>query len=506
LSNAAERATTWSMQAESDSAGSRRAAAAGRWIGPLLFLGLFLLPTGSLAGDAKTVAAVVAWMALWWVSDAAPLAATALLPLVLFPLLGVRAVGDVAPRYGDDMVFLFFGGFVVALAVESAGLHRRLAVAILLALGTSARRLVWAFLLVTAGMSMWLSNTATTLMMLPIAAGVVERTGATDRVPSGPATRIFLAIAYGASIGGLATLIGTPTNVVLAGMAPSLVPGLAPLTFGGWMLFGVPLVAALLPLAGLLLARGLPGDDAPGVADVLRREHAALGPVSPPERRAALLFCVTAVAWVTRARMDLGAFALPGWSQLLDDPNLVGDAVPAVAAAIAATIIPRRDSKGGALVSWNDIQHGVPWGALLLFGGGFAIADGMHSSGLDTWLASRLDVLAALPFAAMILAVCLVSMAATELTSNTAVATLLLPIMAAIAGPLGVPPYLLMVPTAVACSCAFMLPVATPPNAIVIGSGHVTARDLLLEGLRLNALSALLITALVLTLGRAVLP
>jgi len=479
---------------------------AGRLVGPALFLALYLIPTGSLGGSAKTVAAVVAWMAVWWVSDAAPLAATALLPLVLFPLLGVRAVSDVAPRYGDDMVFLFFGGFVVALAVESAGLHRRLAVAILIALGTSARRLVWAFLLVTAGLSMWLSNTATTLMMLPIASGVVDRTDDTNRGRGATATRIFLAIAYGASIGGLATIIGTPTNVVLAGMAPSLVPGLAPLTFGGWMLFGVPLVAALLPFAGLLLARGLPREEEPGVAAVLRRELATLGTVTPPERRAALLFGVTAVAWITRARMDLGVFALPGWSQLLDDPKLVGDAVPAVAAAIAATIIPRGDSTRGALVSWNDIQHGVPWGALLLFGGGFAIADGMHSSGLDTWVASRLDALAALPFAAMILAICLISMAATELTSNTAVATLLLPIMAAIAVPLGVPPYLLMVPATVACSCAFMLPVATPPNAIVIGSGHVTARDLLLEGVRLNLLSAVLITLLVMTLGRAVLP
>jgi len=484
----------------------QRGAALGRLIGPAFFLLLWLLPTGSLAGNAKTVAAVIAWMAAWWVTEAAPLAVTALLPLVLFPLLGVRAVREVAPSYGNDMVFLFFGGFVLALAVERSGLHRRLAVAILIALGTSARRLVWAFLLVTAALSMWLSNTATTLMMLPIASGVVDRTTANGNAAAAAATRIFLAIAYGASIGGLATLIGTPTNVVLAGMAPSLVEGLPPLTFGGWMLFGMPLVAALLPIAGLLLGRGLPRVDDPTIAVALRRERATLGSVTAGERRAAILFVLTALAWITRSKLELGSFTLPGWSLLLADPSLVGDAVPAVTAAIAAAIIPAGDGARRPLVTWAEIQQGVPWGVLLLFGGGFAIADGVHAAGLDTWLAAQLHGLAALPLAAMILAICLVAMAATELTSNAATAALLMPIMAAIATSLGKPPYLLMVAATVSCSCAFMLPVATPPNAIVIGSGHVTARDLLFEGVRLNLLSAVLITLLVLTLGRAVLP
>jgi sodium-dependent dicarboxylate transporter 2/3/5 len=480
---------------------SERAVRIGRLIGPLLFLLLWLVPTGSLTGNAKLVAALVAWMAVWWVTEAAPLALTSLLPLVLFPLLGVRPVGAVAASYGDDMVFLFLGGFVLALAVEQSGLHRRLALAILIALGTSAKRLVWAFLLVTAGLSMWLSNTATTLMLLPIAAGVVERAAAQRS-----ATRIFLAVAYGASIGGVGTLIGTPTNVVLAGMAPSLVAGLPALTFGGWMLFGLPLVACLLPLAGLLLGRGLPRTDESAVRETLRRERDALGRLTSAERRTAILFCLTALAWVTRSKMELGALTFPGWSLLLPDPNLVSDAVPAIAAAIAAAIVPCGGEARRPLVTWPEIHRGVPWGILLLFGGGFAVADAVHAAGLDTWLAGELQGLAALPLSALILAVCLVSMAATEFTSNTATATLLMPIMAAFASSLGEPPYLFMVAATVSCSCAFMLPVATPPNAIVIGSGYVSARDLFSEGIRLNAASAVLITVLVLTLGKVVLP
>jgi sodium-dependent dicarboxylate transporter 2/3/5 len=477
------------------------AARVGRIAGPLLFLVLYVVPTGSLTGPAKSVAAVVVWMAVWWVTEAAPLAVTALLSLVLFPLLGVRPVSEVAPRYGDSMVFLFLGGFVLALAVERCGLHRRFALAILVAVGTSTRRLVWAFLLATALLSMWLSNTATTLMMLPIAAGVVERAA-----PGRSAARIFLAVAYGASIGGLGTLIGTPTNLVLAGMAPTLVEGLPALTFGGWMLFGVPLVVCLVPVAGLLLGRGLPAADQRAVREALRRERSALGAVTSAERRTAVLFGLTAAAWITRSEMTLGSLTLPGWSLLFAEPGAVNDAVPAVAAAIVTLIVPAGGGAKRPLLTWTEVQHGVPWGILLLFGGGFALADGVHAARLDDWLAGAMRGLAALPLTGMVLAVCLVSMAATELTSNTAVATLLLPIMASFAQVSAAPPYLLMVPAVVSCSCAFMLPVATPPNAIAIGSGHVSARDLFLEGVRLNAAAALLITALVLTLGRVVLP
>lgn len=471
----------------------------GLVLGPTLFAGLVLLPTGSLDGDPKRLAAVVLWMACWWATEAAPLAVTSLLPLVLLPLLGVARVGEVAPSYADDMVFLFLGGFVLALAVERSGLHRRLALAVLDLVGPAPKRQLWGFLVVTAGASMWLSNTATTLMMLPIAAGVAERLGG-----GRAATRLYLAIAYGASIGGMGTLVGTPPNLVLAGMAPSLVEGLEPLTFAGWMLFGVPVVLVLLPAAGLLLGRGLGGLAEPVTG--LAEERQRLGPVRPAERRAAVLFALTAVAWITRSGMDFGVMSVPGWAMLLDDPKAVSDAVPAVAAAIIATLLPSGEAGGDRLLSWEEVRHGVPWGVLLLFGGGFALAGAVRATALDAWLAGQLGALAGWPLPLVVLVVCVLTTSATELTSNTATATLLMPIMAALAGALGQHPYLLMVPAALSASCAFMLPVATPPNAIVIGSGHVSARDLFREGLWMNLIGAGLITLLVLTLGRLVLP
>jgi sodium-dependent dicarboxylate transporter 2/3/5 len=475
------------------------AASIGRVLGPAVFAVMLLVPTGALQGDAKRLAAAVLWMVVWWVTEAAPLAVTSLLPLVLFPFLGVRGVRDVAPNFTNHIIFLFLGGFILALAVEKSGLHRRIALRVLDTIGSSPRRLVWGFLVATAMLSMWLSDTATTLMMLPIAAGVARRV---DHPKAAP--RILLAVAYGALIGGIGSLIGTPPNLVLAGMAPSLVPGLEPLSFGGWMLFGVPVVCLFLPVAGLQLGRGLPGGARREAG--LTTERAQLGVMSTRERRVAVLFGLTAVAWITRAGFDFGDLAIPGWASLLSDPGLVSDAVPAIAAAALATMIPSGEGSGKRLVSWDQISHGVPWGVLLLFGGGFAIADSVRVTGLGDWLAESLHGLAVLPLPLAVLSVCLFTTTATELTSNTATATLLMPVMAAVSRVLGVHPYLLMVPAAVSASCAFMLPVATPPNAIVIGSGRVGVRDLFWEGIRLNVAGAIVITFAVLVLGRLVLP
>ena len=474
----------------------------GRVLGPAAFVILLVVPSGTLEGDAKRVCAVILWMALWWMTDAVPLAVTSILPLVLFPLLAVRGVREVAPNYSNHMIFLFLGGFVLALAVEESGLHRRIALAVLQSVGSSPKRLVWGFLIATAALSMWLSNTATALMMLPIAAGVARRV----QDPRAP-VRLMLSVAYGASIGGIGTLVGTPPNLVLAGMAPTLVEGLESLTFSRWMAFGVPFVIVFLPCAGLLLSRGLTGSvrDAAGLAE----ERGALGPVQSRESRVAWLFGLTAMAWVTRSGFTVGTVAIPGWSALLPDPpgpGLVTDAVPAVAAAIAATLLPAGDGAGRRLLTWEEIQHGVPWGVLLLFGGGFAIADAVRVTSVDDWLAGTLHGLAALPLPLVVFTICLMTTFATELTSNTATATLLMPVMAALASVLGVHPYLIMVPATVSASCAFMLPVATPPNIIVIGSGRVSAGELFRAGIWLNLVGALVTTAMVLTIGRWVLP
>ncbi len=475
------------------------AAAVGRVLGPAFCVVMLVVPTGELQGAAKQVVAVVLWMAVWWVTEAAPLAVTSMLPLVLFPLLNVRGVRDVAPNYSNHMIFLFLGGFILALAVERSGLHRRTALAVLDGIGSSPKRLVWGFLIATAVLSMWLSNTATTLMMLPIAAGVAQRI----EHPKAP-SRLMLAVAYGASVGGIGTLVGTPPNLVLAGMAPNLVPDLEPLTFGGWMMFGVPFVLLFTPVVGLVLGRGLPSGARrdPGLA----AERSALGTMTPHERRVAILFTLTAVAWVTRSNLDFGVLTVPGWSSLLADPKMVSDAVPAVAAAALATMLPSGEGTGRRLLSWDEISHGVPWGVLLLFGGGFAVADAVRATAVDDWLAASLDGLAVLPLPLVVLSICLITTFATELTSNTATATLLMPVMAALATVLDVPPYLLMVPATLSASCAFMLPVATPPNAIVIGSGSVSVQDLFREGLRLNFIGAVVVTTAVLTLGRWLLP
>ncbi len=470
-----------------------------RILGPGVFVVLLLIPGGGLTGGAKVVAGIALWMAVWWVTEAVPLAITSLLPLVLFPLAGVRGVRAVAPNYGNHMIFLFLGGFVMALAVERSGAHRRIALTTVRAIGSSPRRLIWAFLVATAILSMWLSNTATTLMMLPIAAGVAEKLD-DPRAPM----RLFLAVAFGASIGGLGTLVGTPPNLVLAGMAPGLVPDLPQITFGSWMLFGVPTVTCLLPIAGLLLARGLTGGGTAG--EILEREAAELGPMRPAETRALLLLAVTALAWIFRADMRFGSLVIPGWSRLLGNPKLVSDAVPAIAAAIAASMIPSGGGVGKPLVSWDEIRHGIPWGVLLLFGGGFALADGVHASRLDLWMANQLHALKSLPLFWVILAVVTVTIVITNLTSNTATATLLMPVMAALALALHEPPYLLMVAATVAASCAFMLPVATPPNAIVMASGKVTATDMFREGVRLNVIAGLIAAILVLLLGPLVFP
>lgn len=495
-----------------ESAGLRPARVIALVAGPALGAAALLLP--GLGLSARVVAGLAGWMAIWWVTEALPLAATALLPIVVLPLAGVQSVRTVAPRYAHPMIFLFLGGFVLALAVERSGAHRRIALRIVGAVGRSPRRLVWAFLLSTALLSMWLSNTATTLMMLPIAGGVAG--GFADERAS---VRLLLAVAFGASIGGMGTLVGTPPNLVLAGMAPRLVPGLPPITFGRWMLLGVPLVLCLLPLAGLLLARGLvaKGHEAQGVGarvpseargpsgGLLDAETEALGPMSPAEVRALGLLGVTALLWIFRADMHLGALVVPGWSRLLPDPKHVTDAVPAVAGTIAAVLIPDGSGSGRPLCTWDEIRRGVPWGILLLFGGGFALAGGVHVSRLDVALAHPLHGLAHLPLIVVLLVVVAVTAFVTNLTSNTATATLLLPVMATLALALGEPPYLLMAAAAVAASCAFVLPVATPPNAIVMGSGRVSARDLFREGLLLNLLAVPLVTGLLLLLGPRVL-
>ncbi|MBN2497057.1 MAG: DASS family sodium-coupled anion symporter [Deltaproteobacteria bacterium] len=472
----------------------------GRWIGlglgPLLFAACLLLPTpADLSPLAWKVAAVALLMVCWWVSEAIPIPATSMLPLVAFPLLGVMKSEDVAPCYADHNIFLFMGGFLIALAMEKWGLHRRIALHTIRLFGSrrqdgwqaSMPLLVLGFMCAAALLSMWVSNTATTLMMLPIATAVL---GGFDDHPAGDrlATALLLGIAYAASAGGIGTLIGTPPNIVLAGDVKKLLQ--VEIGFGQWMLLGVPLVVLLVPMIWLYLVRvAAPLPRGAGRIPVdLDAEIEALGPVTRGEWTVLAVFGLCAAAWILR-RPLIGPL-LP----------FVSDATIAMLAGLLLFVLPVDVRRGRFALDWPQALQ-LPWGVLLLFGGGFALAAGMEQSGLAAWLSQRLLVLAGLPVPLVVLATCLLMAGLTELTSNTATTIAMLPILAPAAKAMGIPPLTLMVPAAMAASCAFMLPAATPPNAIVFGTGRVRLAQMFRCGLALELVGAVLITLLVCTLS-----
>jgi solute carrier family 13 (sodium-dependent dicarboxylate transporter), member 2/3/5 len=429
-----------------------------------------VLHAGHGSAMAWTVAITVC-CACWWVLEALPHAITALLPLGLLPLVGVLTAREVAEAYGNPLILLLGGGFMLAMALEANGAHRRLALGMVrLVGGGSGQRLVYGFAAAAGLISMWISNTATTLMLLPVAMAVLANYP--DRRVAAP---LVLAIAYAASIGGLGTPIGSPPNLVFM-QAYGKATGTTP-SFTDWMRFGLPTVALLLPLVAWWLGRGL--------ASTPAAEVPALGPWSVAERRVLLVFGAVALAWVTRSE------PWGGWSSWLGLPG-ASDASVALLGVVVMAIVP--DGRGRALLRWEEVER-IPWGALILFGGGIAIATAFERSGLSDWLALQLkDVLDApllLRIAAIAIGVTLLS----EIASNTSAAVLLMPLLAAAAVAGGLDPALLMVPAVLAASCGFMLPVATAPNAIAFGSGQVDAPTMLRKGAVVDLLSVLVITA-----------
>ncbi|NZA27033.1 DASS family sodium-coupled anion symporter [Luteimonas sp. SJ-92] len=476
-SNAVEQASGW----------HRRLA---RWAGPPLGLLAFLLipeaGAGGLAIEGRMTAAVAVWMAVWWLGEALPLAATALLPVVLFPLLGVLSPAEAARPYASDIIFLFMGGFMLGLAMERWGLHRRMALRILLMVGTSPRRLVAGFMLATAFLSMWISNTAATIILLPVGLSVVAmlmRDG--TEVPGHEgrafATGLMLAIAYAASIGGSATLIGSPPNLVVASYARERLD--CDITMLSWMRFGVPVMLAFLLLAWLYLTRmAFPVRirRLPQGGEEIREMLGGLGPMGRGERVVLTVFALTAAAWILRPQ-------LAAWSGL---PGLT-DAVIAMAGALSLFLIPA--GGGRATLDWETAVR-LPWGVLVLFGGGLALAAAIGAHGVDGFIASGLYGLAGAPMLLVVFAVAVLVIFATELTSNTAMATAFTPVLAAVALGLGVPVMPLLVAIGLGASYAFMLPVATPPNAIVFGSGHVGIGQMARTGIVLNIVAVVLVT------------
>lgn len=480
-----------------------RARRLGLLLGPLVFLLILALPLpAGLSPAGGRTAAVVSLMAIWWVTEAVPIPITALLPLPLFPILGILDMSAAAAPFASEIIFLFMGGFFIALAMERTGLHRRVALSIVSSIGTSPARLVLGFMVATAALSMWISNTATATMMLPIALAVGNMLRPADR--EGPyefGIALMLGIAYGASIGGISTLIGTPPNAILAAAAQELLG--VQIGFGEWMLVGLPVAVAMLPLAWLVLTRVMfpPGDLAAGAETLLREERARLGPMSRAERLVGTVFVLTALAWVFRTPKVMGAVVIPGLTDVV--PGLQ-DSTIAMAAALLFFVLPL-DRRGGAFILDWTAGRQIAWDVLLLFGGGLSLARAMEESGLAAWVGAGVTVLGSVPGWMLIVAVVALVVFLTEITSNAATTTMAMPILAGAAVALGVPPMALMSTAALAASMAFMLPVATPPNAIVFSSGYLTIPQMARAGLVMNLLAIVVLAVAGLWLVPAVL-
>ena len=497
----------------------------------VLFLGfvtfglILLMPSPAGLGLAgQRMLAVTALMAIWWIGEGTSLAVTALLPLVLFPLLGILPSKQVAPNYANHLIFLFLGGFMIALAMEKWNFHKRLALWIISAMGTEPKRIVLGFMTATAFLSMWISNTASTMMMLPVAMAVVrqialdaslngEKNDASQQaIEKGLGLVLMLALAYSASIGGVGTLIGTPPNIVFAGFYKKMFPDNPEISFFQWMILAVPIVMVFIPIVWMYLCRFVspfPLESiSTGSDEIIQKELDDLGSMNCAEKIVAGVFCLTALLWIFRKPILLGEFAIPGWSGLFAHPKFLHDSTVAMAMGMLLMVFPVNGAKGLELngkrewfaLDWKTVQAKVPWGILILFGGGFALASGFGATGLDKWIGAKLTGISGWPLWMMVLTICLVVTFLTELTSNTATTTMILPIIGLSAVAVNIHPLLFMVPATLAASFAFMLPVATPPNAIVFGSGWVSVPQMSRAGFVLNFIGAGIVTSAVLIL------
>jgi len=454
-------------------------------VGPAVAVALLAIgPVGTLSDGAWKTAAIATWMALWWVTEAAPIAATALLPLVLFPALGILSMNAAAAPYANPVIYLFLGGFLLAAGFERSGLHRRLALALVARAGNRPDRIIAGFMAAAGFISLWVSNTATVLMLLPLATSILDRVRA---VQGGDAKKLLdfevallLSVAYASTIGGLGTLIGTPPNALLAGYLSST-HGIR-IPFVTFMVLAVPIVVVALPIAWWMLTRvlfRLRGLELPLGRDAILAKRATLGPMSRAEKAVAAVSLLTAAAWMTQ---PLIARVLTG----------VTDANIAITGALLLLIVPvERD--GSRVIDWRDAER-IPWGVLVLFGGGLSLAAAIQDSGLAAWIGGSVGALKDMPPVVLIAIVTTLVIFLTELTSNTATAATFLPIVGSISVGAGISPLMLTVPAALAATCAFMLPVGTPPNALVFGTGRLKIAQMARAGFLLNLILIVLIT------------
>lgn len=512
---------------------AERAASLGRWIGFALFLVVWFVPIPEnftpadhpLTPAGQRLLAVTLLMGTYWLTGAMPIYATSLIPLALFPVLGILSAADVSAAYISHTVFLFFGGFVIALGIERWGLHRRIALRILTSVGSSPKRVVLGFMIATGLLSMWISNTATTLLMLPIALSLCsslrEIRDEADDGGSPFETALLLGIAYSASIGGMLTLVGTPTNVAFAEIFRRQFPQAPEISMGAWITAFLPMGLIFFAIVWWLLCRPIERT-APVEKGFFRDRLQALGPASYGEKWMLAIFTITAALWMFRSDLDFGlGFTIPGWKHLAarwlvslmgvqsgteplamkEVSTYINDSTVAMMMCVVMFLIPVKSSSSSRhyLMDWKTLDK-MPWGILLLFGGGFALADAFTSTGLSGWIGHAAGgLLGALPTWVIVAGVCLTITFLTEFTTNVATVAAFMPVLAALSVNLGIDPRLIMIPAALSASCAFMLPIATPPNAIVFGSGRLRTQDMAKNGVMLNLIGVVLITAITFT-------
>ena len=470
-----------------------------------------LLGSAEMSGDARFVAAIATLMAVWWMSEAIPLAATSLLPIVLIPALTERTVGETTASYASPIVFLFLGGFLIAIAMEKWNLHRRIALLTLRRVGVSPQRIVLGMMIATGFLSMWVSNTATTLMMLPIGFSVlalVSGKGMAGDMAQAPAheengdiaqfgTCLVLAIAWSASMGGLGTLLGSPPNAIIAGYASDELG--VEIGFVDWMMLGVPLAAVFILIGWGLMTRLLYRfdlDEIPGGEALIDSEIAKLGAMSQGERVVAIVFGGAAFLWIVPGLLS----ELPAIANAAPWMGELNDTAIAIGAGLTLFLIPGRGRRDMVL-DWKDAENGLPWGVLLLFGGGLCLAGAVAATGLDDWFGQQVAGLGTLPVVLIIACVVALVLFLTEVTSNTATAATFIPVLGGVALGIGMDPMALLVPAAFAATCAFMLPVGTPPNAIVFSTGAVTIARMARGGFVLNLIGIALITLVIYFFG-----
>lgn len=454
-------------------------------LGPLAFIiiQMFDKPE-SMTPEAFQVVAVTAWVAIWWVTEAVPIAVTALLVIVLFPITGALDISSTTAAFGHKYIFLYIGGFMLAIAIEKWNLHRRIALNIISLIGTNVSNIILGFMVATAFLSMWISNTATSVMMLPIGMAIVSqfKNGSenSEKLNTNFGKALMLSIAYSASIGGIATLIGTPPNLVFAGIVSETYQ--IEISFVKWFMFGAPISVILLLICWKYMTKyafDFKGANFPGGIDEINRLKKELGPITREEKYVLVVFLLTAFCWITRS------FIL----QKIN-PN-IDDTIIAMTAGISLFIIPSSNTKK-AIINWKEAVK-MPWGIIMLFGGGMALAQAFQTTGLALWIGSQLTLIEGMSLLLVILILIASVNFLTEITSNLATTAMLLPILAPLALAMNLHPYMLMVSATLAASCAFMLPVATPPNAVVFGSGFLHIPDMIRTGIWMNILSIIII-------------